>query len=55
MFTCAHCGHKMRLAGARCGACGSDKTLLQRPLLLIGLILLASAAIGAFVVAPPVE
>jgi len=56
LFQCARCGHKMRLSGARCGACGDAKGFLQRPLLVLGLLIILGAAIAAFTLSqPPVD
>lgn len=38
----------MRLGGAVCGACGDAKSFLQRPLLVLGLLIIVGAAIAAF-------
>jgi len=46
----------MRLSGARCGACGDAKGFLQRPLLVLGLLIILGAAIAAFTLSqPPVD
>lgn len=38
----------MRLGGAACGACGDAKSVLQRPLLVLGLLIILGAAVAAF-------
>lgn len=48
VFQCARCGHEMRLGGAACGACGDAKSVLQRPLLVLGLLVMLGAAVAAF-------
>lgn len=47
LFTCASCGHKMRLRGASCGKCFAPKTLFQHPeVWVIPVALIIALAMG---------
>jgi len=46
IFRCRDCGHKMRLSGAQCGNCFTDKELHQR-ITVVAIVLAALAAFGA--------
>lgn len=48
LFTCSACGHRMRLAGSRCGKCGGQKPLLKSLVLyqVAGFVLVIAGCAG---------
>lgn len=50
VFRCADCGHKMRLSGATCGRCHTEKRVYQRLDLYMWMLAVPGTALAFYVI-----